>query len=206
MGTLADMQRLPRKLSRRAAVFGSVALPWAIGSESALASPPPPRQPISERALSQVLRFYEASRQEIIGRVDGSTIAEAIARRDQAAYRILGLGPSIGYFSNWPATGRYVKLIESGRRLGLAVELAAGIGLQTYLGDGLDMTWTSISVDGPLAEIVRASPGRSLRVSGVIRVKYEQGMVMPIDMLADSSKAGEEVSLLAIFVQIRIAA
>lgn len=187
-------------ISRRALTLCGAALPWAAGSRVTHAISPV--WPMGEREMRELLRIYDTARKTISGPLDEA----AIATRDQAAARFIrhtGSGPSFG---NWPATIRLVKPVESGRRLGLAVDLAEGIGLQTYLGDELDMTWTSISKESHLADILRYSDGR-LRVWGQLKMtKWERDREsVPIDMLAGSSNAGAEVSLLARFTSFKMA-
>lgn len=68
------------------------------------------------------------------------------------------------------------------------------------------MTWTSISKESHLADILRYSDGR-LRVWGQLKMtKWERDREsVPIDMLAGSSNAGAEVSLLARFTSFKMA-
>jgi len=183
-----------RTISRRAAVALGLALPLAIAPGAARSVSPV--VPMRQAEMRDLLRIYNEARKAVAIQTDRATIARIIAERDVAASKIMA--ESGGAFRDWLATAKVVKPHVTGRWLGYRVELVPDTGLQTYIGDDDAQTATMIPINDPLADAAQALRDRLVRVSGKIQLNGR----LPVDVLATSSKAGQEVSLLAKFTEI----
>lgn len=177
---------------RRRATFGlALSTPFLLAAMAARGAP----RPMGAETLGELLRFYGASRQELS--IQTPNIAERLRQRDREAARIVA--GSDGRFADWPARGRIVRWSGDKAMLGIAVELAEGIGLQTFLGDDFDPTNTALDRNDPLVAAALASKDRALRVSGTLVLGADNG---PFDAMAITPRAGREVSLITSFAAI----
>jgi len=189
IGEDAVGKSVDRKISRRIATLGGLALPWSIGAARATT-------PMREAELRALVRVYNDARKTTAVQADRTTIAIMLAERDAAASRIVAA--SGGRFEQWLATAKEATWHETGRWLGYRVELVPDTSLQTYIGNDDSQTATMIPMNDPLAGAAQTLRDRMVRVSGAMRLKDGA----PIDLLASSGKAGREISLLVKFTRI----